>query len=250
MSTVVGVVAPLKEESRAVRGKARVSSTEEGGFTVWSAAFGKSGAHTELVCVQSGPGPVPADRAARLLIERGATVLVSTGVAGGLSPELKPGDLVVADQVAQPGFKPWGVEPGLLERVSRALEGSNLTVRRGTVVTSGEPITDTEEKDRLSKEAVAVDMESSSVARTATEAGVPFFVVRSVCDTAERALDPALMKCLDERGRPRPFYMLWLIIKRPSLIKELTKSGKEFSAALDSLTLAWKGLTGEMPGLF
>src|SRR5512135_2689308 len=50
----------------------------------------------------SGASPIRAAAGAAALIAQGATVLVSFGLAGGLDPALRPGDLMLADSVILP----------------------------------------------------------------------------------------------------------------------------------------------------
>ena len=48
--------------------------------------------------------------------------------------------------------------------------------------------------------AAAVDLESGAVACIAAQHGVPFAVLRAICDPAERTLPPAALAALDAHG--------------------------------------------------
>ncbi len=67
----------------------------------------------KLACVSTGGQAGEARRKIDLLIAEGMTGLVSFGIAGALSPDLKAGDLVIADSVAGeagatwPTHRPW-----------------------------------------------------------------------------------------------------------------------------------------------
>lgn len=207
---------------------------------------------TELVAVVSGVGRDRAAEAARWLLEQGARALVSVGIAGGLAPELRPGDIVVGDSVVdEPGTATEGGGPGrfdtnplLTEPARQALVDNGLEAVRGTVVTVARAELGAEGKSRLYRGhgAVAVDMESSAVARAAAGAGVPFFVLRSVCDTADRYISPHLADTLDENGRPRPLVLAARLIRRPWLVGHLFMLKREFDAAIASLGRAFEEL--------
>ncbi len=46
----------------------------------------------------------------------------------------------------------------------------------------------------------AIDLESGPVANVAHQAGLPFAVLRAICDPAERNLPPAALAALDHHG--------------------------------------------------
>jgi adenosylhomocysteine nucleosidase len=60
-----------------------------------------------LACVSTGGRAHVARRKIERLIAEGATGLISFGIAGALSPELKTGDLVVAEAVVGEGGERW-----------------------------------------------------------------------------------------------------------------------------------------------
>ena len=120
--------------------------------------------------------------------------VISFGVAGGLDPSLKSGDVVVATEVLAGDTR---FLAGLAlneEMIARA------TLRRRRVVRGGlagveRVIAATACKAALHSEtgAAAVDMESHIAAAYAAEAGLPFAALRVISDPASRAL-PALAK--------------------------------------------------------
>ncbi len=61
----------------------------------------------KLACVSTGGQPREARRKIDRLIAEGATGLVSFGIAGALSPDLRNGDLVIADLVANDIGEVW-----------------------------------------------------------------------------------------------------------------------------------------------
>jgi Nucleoside phosphorylase len=135
-------------------------------------------ARTPVVC--TGRGPRRSLRSARRLGE--AAVLVA-GVAGGLTPEVNVGDLVVASEVRAPDGPARACVGGadLAERLGAA----GLRVHYGPLL-SWPRVVDGAERRRLAATgALAVDTESAWLAPPEP---VPFAVVRAVSDTAASPL--------------------------------------------------------------
>jgi adenosylhomocysteine nucleosidase len=155
-----------------------------------------------------------AAQAARGLIATGATGIVSFGLAGGLDPKLPAGTLVVAKAVAADG-RVWPTDPELSARLGGAT--GHLCLGLDHVVVS------IAEKRRLSREtgAAVVDMESGAVAAIAAEAGVPFAVLRAVCDPADRTLPPAALVALDVSGRMGVARMAMSVMTSPGQLGAL-----------------------------
>jgi adenosylhomocysteine nucleosidase len=71
------------------------------------------------------------------------------------------------------------------------------------VLLAGESIAVTAGEKRALRDqsgAAAIDLESGAVADVAARHGIPFAVLRAVCDPAERDLPPAALAALDEKG--------------------------------------------------
>lgn len=131
---------------------------------------------------RSGLGPVAAAGAADRILRRRPVLMVSTGFCGALSPDLRPGDLVVASEVLD-------VASG--ERLPVAADAlARVPGRRGVLATTPHPLTDA--ASRREVPGVAVDMESAALARAAAAAGVPFAAVRAVSDGVGARLPAAL----------------------------------------------------------
>jgi adenosylhomocysteine nucleosidase len=131
---------------------------------------------------------------ARRLIDSGVAGIVSFGLAGGLDPELPAGTIVVPRAVTSNG-RTWATDPGLTARLGGTT--GHLCLGLDRVVAC------THDKRRLIRETGAslVDMESGAVAAAAAAAGVPFAVLRAICDPADRVLPPAALVALDASGR-------------------------------------------------
>lgn len=161
----------------------------------------------DVVAVLSRIGKVAAATTATVLIERFQVGrIVFTGVAGGLAPGVKVGDVVVADSFLQHDmdasplfprhevplygtsrFASDAVLTDLLEAAARkALPGASL--HRGLVVSGDRFVATTAESRALQAalpEALAVEMEGAAFAQVCHDYGVPFAAVRTVSDRAD-----------------------------------------------------------------
>jgi adenosylhomocysteine nucleosidase len=75
-----------------------------------------------LVCVSTGGQAREARRKIDRLIAEGATGLISFGIAGALSPDLRTGDLIVADMVANDIGEAWQTHQPWLDALLPAIE--------------------------------------------------------------------------------------------------------------------------------
>ena len=83
--------------------------------------------------------------------------------------------------------------------------------------------------------AVAVDLESAAVARVARRRGLPFAVLRAVCDPAERDLPPAALIALDPAGRIGLRGVLASVLAKPRQVPALLTLGADAGAARRAL---------------
>jgi 4-hydroxy-3-methylbut-2-enyl diphosphate reductase len=135
----------------------------------------------DVAVLRTGMGPRRvADRAPLIADRRG---WVSTGFCGGLAPFVRPGDLVVADEVVVAAVR-YAVPAG--RGLAQRLRGHGVRVHLGTVAAVGRVVHGTAREQLAAAGHLAVDMESGALAELA--AGRPFAVVRAVVDTADAPL--------------------------------------------------------------
>lgn len=174
-----------------------------------------------VVVAPTGIGKVNAAVTTTLVVERHRpSAIVVTGVAGGLDPDLRVGDVVVAELALQhdagvledgglathqaghvPFFNPsphlgYRPPPDLLGRVIAALDGLELEpveeggdrprVVAGTVLTGDAFLASATTRDALHRRfgAQAIEMEGAAVAQAAKRLGVPCLVIRALSDLA------------------------------------------------------------------
>jgi adenosylhomocysteine nucleosidase len=203
----------------------------------------------DLFAVRSGRGLENALSAARWLVREGVTALACLGVAGGLRPGLRPGEVVLGEKFVEEeetgkDFGPWVANGPGTELAYTTLLAHGIKARRGTLVSTKEAVLSARQKSSLFRESqgLAVDMESAAVARVAAESNLPFLALRAVCDPQERTLDRDLADCLDQMGRIRVCVFLKNLLLRPSLVSDLLPLTRDFGLALSSLRRAWQVL--------
>nr|WP_294520667.1 hypothetical protein [uncultured Rhodopila sp.] len=205
------------------------------GFVTGLAAEARIAARFGGAVAIGGGTPAGAAEAASRLVRDGATALVSFGLAGGLDPALRPGMVVVPDMVVAGGRR-------FVADASLAARFGGLT---GHCLLAGDAIA----ADAAAKRALmvatgaqAIDLESGSVARVAESHGLPFAVVRAICDPAERDLPHAALIALDQSGAIGLLAVLRSVARRPGQIPGLLALGRDAARAR-------RGLVGVVCGL-
>jgi len=155
-----------------------------------------------------------------------ADALVSTGLCGALSPELKPADIVVAT----------GVVHGEFRYRTAELECSRPHLR-GLVRTIDHVAQTAEEKGLLYRSgAVAVEMEAGAVAASAQKAALPFFCIKAVSDLANETLENDLNTALRPDGHFDTIKILGSTLRHPLIrVPELIRLWRRSARAADSL---------------
>ncbi|OAI20857.1 phosphorylase [Methylomonas koyamae] len=187
----------------------------------------------------SGAGPANAEKAAAGLIDRGANRLISWGCAAALAQDRRPGDLVVPERVLTQDRHSLATDPSWRQRLANLL-ADHQAVGSGTLLESGRIVGQREEKRQLFEQtgAVALDMESAAVGRTAANAQLPFLVVRAIADPAEMSLPEAVIHALDANGQVQLARLLAFLLAHPWELGGLVRLGIHFRAAQTSLKTA------------
>ena len=158
----------------------------------------------DIVIAYSKIGKVFASLTASTMIEKfGCDTLLFSGVAGGINPNLKIGDLIIADKLCQHdlditafghphGFVPEGkvfveTTKNLRELAIKVANENNLKVIVGTIATGDQFVHSSERKEFIQNtfNADALEMEGASVAVVCDALNVPFFILRAISDTAD-----------------------------------------------------------------
>lgn len=205
-----GVVVGLRAEARLLR------------VLPWSVAIG-------------GGDAAGAARAARELASSGAVALVSFGLAGGLDPALAPGTVLVPAEVLLDGRR-HATDPAL----ARALGGTTA----GALLCGNAIAATAMQKARLHRETgcVALDLETGAVAAEADARGLPFAVLRAVCDPAGQDLPPAALVALDARGAIGLGRVLAALAAHPGQLPALLALAGQAAAARRALSARVRAL--------
>jgi adenosylhomocysteine nucleosidase len=184
----------------------------------------------------SGMGAAAAQAAAAQLIADGVTALVSWGTAGGLAPDLLPGQLLMPSWVMDQQHNRFAVDKVWRARLQNQIIDQSV-VRDGVLLQSSRIISTIADKQDLFRlyHAHAVDMESAAIAATAHAAELPFIAVRSIVDAADFALPEWLYQTLKFSGEMRPFTLIKKLCRDPRRVPELMQLAWYFSRSKVSL---------------
>lgn len=169
-----------------------------------------------------------ARRAARGLTESGAAALLSFGLAGGLDPALRSGDVLVPRGVLVGGRR-FDTDPALCRLLGGATPHALLGGER---IVAGRA-----EKQGLWRTTgcAAVDLESAAVAEVASDKKLPFAVLRAVCDPADRAVPPAALAALDAGGAVAVGRVLVSLGREPGQLAALFALARDAARARHAL---------------
>lgn len=161
--------------------------------------------------------------------------VISFGVAGGLDPSLKPGDVVVATEVTA-GDARW-LAGSLNEGLITSLTLGRRRVVRGGLAGVEEVVAAKARKAALWLQtgAAAVDMESHIAAAYAAEAGLPFAALRVISDAAHRSLPSLARSAIRPDGKVDLGRILGSVARNPTTLRALVSAGLDFNRALKSL---------------
>ena len=171
--------------------------------------------------------------------------VISFGVAGGLDPSLKTGDVVVATEVMA-GDTRWLARLSLTEAQIASIALGRRRVVRGLLAGVEEVVAASASKAALHSEtgAAAVDMESHIAAAYAAEAGIPFAALRVISDPAHRALPVVARRAIKPNGDLDLVRIMGSVVRNPRSLRALVSTGIDFNRALRSL----RGCRGFLPG--
>lgn len=152
------------------------------------------------------------ERELHALVQRGARGIISFGTAGGISPSLRAGDVVVATAVmtAKDRFDthlPW----------SKALLAANSHAHHLPVFGVEAPVLSVLEKEALwsATGVAAVDVESRVSAEVARHYGLPYAVLRVIIDPAHRAIPLSALAGVQDDGTVNALSVFRSLLRRP-----------------------------------
>lgn len=211
----IAVIGAMEEEVVILRNQLENKQTEIIANSEFS--FGTYGGK-DVVLLKSGIGKVNAAMSTTILIERyHPDVIINTGSAGGLNPELNVGDLVISDDVCHHdvdatvfGYA-YGQVPQMpaayqaderliqiAEEAARSLEG--IQVKKGRIASGDSFMSDSDRVQMIAEKfpgLQAVEMEAAAIAQVAYQYGLPFVIIRALSDIAGKESDLSFEQFLE-----------------------------------------------------
>jgi adenosylhomocysteine nucleosidase len=212
MMTKVLVAFALKEEFAPWRRRHgfRPISLPPHPFSVTS--FGS----TEVYVALAGAGAPDAHHFHDLITQFAPSLGIVAGVAAGLKPEWRPGDLLVAQSVSGPGGE---------ARIDGAPNLIDLAVQCGAkpapvLITLPRIARTMAEKVRLENWGDAADMESLPLMKQWSARGIPSLALRVILDPVEMPMTCDFEAALDAHGQVRITKILAQLARRPQLLPD------------------------------
>ncbi len=174
-----------------------------------------------VALLKSGIGKVSAAMGTALLLElHQPDFIINTGSAGGLDPTLNPGDIVVSDEVGYHdvdltifGYAPGQMAgcPALFKADKQLVSSAQDTITQlslhtvqGLVVCGDAFINGAEPLARIRHtfpNAIALEMEGAAIAHVCHQFDVPFVVIRSISDVADKKAHLSFDQFLETASR-------------------------------------------------
>lgn len=197
----IGIIGAMALEIRVIKEHLVIAGTDNfAGFTFITGSLnGKL-----VVLTVSGVGKVNAAICAQLMIDHyDVDCIINTGIAGSLDTQLRVCDMVISDDVTYHDVRPdqmitcfpnresFYADQRLINYAMHACDltrSENWNYKVGRIVTGDQFISDERKKKQISKRfhAACVEMEGAAVAHVAYVNRVPFIIIRSISDTADR----------------------------------------------------------------
>ena len=233
----IALIGAMQEELSAVLALMSDASCETvAGRQFWQ---GHLNGHA-VVAVLSGIGKVAAAITATVLIEKfQVRRILFTGVAGGLAPQVKVGDVVIGkellqhDMNASPLFPPYEVPllgrarfqtdevmtQCLIESAAQALPQAQVHV--GLIISGDQFVSSASESQRLQSDivdALAVEMEGAALAQVCHAYDIPLAVVRTLSDRADDDAHTDFVRFIKDVASPYSAAIVSTFLRRLSKV--------------------------------
>ncbi len=248
----VGIVVAVREEMRAIlkRGSPAVVESTDG---MQIHRFRLSGMRVSLV--KSGMGRERAERAGqRLIINDQSNIVLAAGFCAGLRESVIPGDLVISEFVTDLEETDGSTKSASSYQTPAGLIEPTLTtharVFNGGILTASAIARDSKAKLALANSfpnCLALDMESSGVARAASANGVPWIAVRAVTDGVQDDLPLDFARYSNANGEVSRSRIAAAVLARPWSIPSFLRLAGRSALAARNLAAFVEALVAAMP---
>ncbi|MXY87119.1 MAG: hypothetical protein F4Y95_11680 [Chloroflexi bacterium] len=187
--------------------------------------------------ITSGVGPLRARDAAEEAVEEYPDLVISIGVAGGLTNTLRrPSITLPTTTIRQTDGAVFQADDQLRKQAIRLLNKADIYWQSVTSITTPEILfTKPEKRAAADSGAEIVQMEDSEWAEVCAEADIPFVSVRVVMDALD---DDIPNEVVQWRGKPSALDIAVGAIRRPGLLPELLSLGLQRESAIRELERA------------
>lgn len=159
----------------------------------------------------------------RELLKNKPDLCISSGLAGGLRPDLRCGDIVAAKEVSlRAGGETFRSSANLLAIAKSA--GARIETKQ---ITETHIVFEASAKAALSNFGDFVDMEGYHILHIVSGTAIPMISVRAISDTRDMDLPPEIAKVVNREGHVQAVPLLKLIAKRPDRIPSLLSFGAQ-----------------------
>ena len=240
MEDTICILGAVKEEIAGIKGRMKINHRLKlGTADVFCGLWEKR----SIVLVRTGIGKVRASEAlAQVLENYSLSMVISLGYAGGTHPDLKSGDLLVADRflVGPKHDEPpeeIPIKSCLTEQVGKVLPSDKYPVHRGGLLTVDRVVNLPEDKKSLGENygTMAIDMETSVLAQLAAENNLPFLSVRAISDRVDQELID-VTPFMEKDGKISKLKAGWYVVTHPASIKTFMSLQEVANRATKNIT--------------
>lgn len=220
---LIGFLVPMRSELRPLVRALSLRPAKVGDLDVHRGAVGD----VEVVATLTTMGTVAAAAATERLLHAFPSTdhVVVVGIAGGVGPNVRVGDLIVPEVVVDGAT-------GREHRPAPLGAGSGAAAPSGKLRTSDEfVIAEKALADLVAQGVVAVDMETAAVAAVCERHDRPWSVFRAISDQAGDYTDPWVLKLARPDGSPNLPAVARLLLTRPWHLARLARLGRDATAA-------------------
>jgi len=193
MENAICILGAIKEEIAGIKGRMKINHRLKLGAADVFCGFWE---RKSIVLVRTGIGKIRAGGALAQVLEKySVSMVISLGYAGGTHPDIKSGDLLVANRFLtgpKDGEPPEEIPVAscLAVQAEKIPPSKKYSAFTGCLLTMDRVVNRPEEKKALGEDydAIAIDMETSVLAQMAAVRNLPFLSVRSITDTVDQEL--------------------------------------------------------------
>jgi len=186
---------------------------------------------TEVYVALAGAGAPDAHRFHELTTHFTPSLGIVTGVAAGLKPEWRPGDLLVAQSVSSPdAAAAIPAAPNLVDLAAQC--GAKAAP---VLITLPRIARTTAQKVRLASIGDAADMESLPLMKQWSACGIPSLALRVILDPVEMPMTCDFEAAMDAHGQVRITRILAQLARRPQFLPDFLRLAQQSRRVLTIL---------------